>query len=142
MVKILVNPDKFIFCIGVGVVGFLFIFSYMIFNPTWLLIPGLLFWLLVSYFLCRKNYVVITILQNKFIIQCMGKNDEIDFKDIDCIIEFSSETNTFRTKRYEIRMRCNRDSHPKVLEIENKEFSTWLLMHQKQFVIHKLVIYD
>ena len=140
--KILANPDKFIFCIGVGVVGFLFIFSYMIFNPTWLLIPGLLFWLLVSYFLCRKNYVVITILQNKFIIQCMGKNDEIDFKDIDCIIEFSSETNTFRTKRYEIRMRSNRDSHPQVLEIENKEFSTGLSMHQNQFAIQKLVIYD
>ena len=94
--KFLSNPDKFVFAIGVGIVGFLFIFSYMILNRLGILTLLLVLWVLFSAYWARSSYIEYLIQDDKFIIRHMGRKIEVHFNDINYIIEFSSCTNPIK----------------------------------------------
>ena len=81
--KFVANPNRFIFFIGLGIVGFLYMFLYMILSKILLLIPAVLIWIIMSFYFARKNYVEFVILKNKFAIRCAGKKYDVDFADID-----------------------------------------------------------
>ena len=140
--KFVANPDRFIFFIGLGILGFLFIFSYMILSQILLLIPVLLIWIIISFYLARRNYVEFVISENKFVIRYTGKKYEVDFADIDCIIESSSYTNFFRKKRYLLKVRDNMNIDNRTLKIENKVFSKWISEHNDSFLIKKQMTFD
>ena len=140
--KFIANPDKFIFFIGSGIVGSLFIVAYMILNQVWLLILVLVIWLSISCYLAKKNCVVFVVLKNKFLIKSMKKEYEIYFKDVDYIVEYSNHTNFLKEKRYELKISSKINIDDRVLQIENKVFSKWILKQTHNFVIKRQMIYD
>ena len=140
--KFVANPNRFIFFIGLGIVGFLYMFLYMILSKILLLIPAVLIWIIMSFYFARKNYVEFVILKNKFAIRCAGKKYDVDFADIDYIIESSSYTNFFREKRYLLKVRDNVNIDSKTFKIENKVFSKWISEHRDTFLIKKQMTFD
>ena len=114
----------------------------MILNKMLLLIPAVLIWIIMSFYFARKNYVEFVILKNKFAIRCAGKKYDVDFADIDYIIETSSYTNFFREKRYLLKIRDNVNIDNKTFKIENKVFSKWISEHRDIFLIKKQMTFD
>mgnify|MGYP003322423251 FL=1 len=51
------NPDKFLFSIGFVLIGFIVISVYMIIYSNYFLIIALLFWLVISIFIIRNNFI-------------------------------------------------------------------------------------
>lgn len=140
--KFIANPDKYIFSIGISIVGFLFIFSYMILNQLLILFPLLLLWIGFSIFIIRRNYIEYTIQEEKFIIRYMKKIFEIRFSEIEYIIQSSNYTNSFKEKRYELKLKNRVDVYEKLLKIENKSFTKWILKNIDSFKIKKEMFYD
>ena len=96
--RFIANPDKYIFFIGISIVGFLFIFSYMILNQLLILLPLMLLWIGFSIFMIRRNYIEYTIQEEKFTIRYMGKKVEIKFTEIEYVIQYSNYTNLLQEK--------------------------------------------
>ena len=140
--KFIANPDKFIFFIGISIVGLLFIFSYMILNHLVILIPLVFLWIGFSILIIKRNYVEYTIQEEKFVIRYMNKIYEISFGDIGYIIQFSNYTNPFKEKRYELKLKNRVDVHEKLLKIENKTFTKWIINNINTFKIMKVMFYD
>ena len=63
--RFIANPDKYIFFIGISIVGFLLIFSYMILNQLLILLPLMLLWIGLSIFVIKRNYIDYTIQEEK-----------------------------------------------------------------------------
>ena len=139
--KFLSNPDKFVFAIGVGIVGFLFIFFYMILNRLGILTLLLVLWVLFSAYWARSSYIEYLIQDDKFIIRHMGRKIEVHFNDINYIIEFSSCTNPIKEKRYEIRLNNNLGVSDKLFKIENRSFTRWIGNQKDRFIIEKHVFH-
>ena len=140
--KFIANPDKFIFFIGISIVGLLFIFSYMILNHLVILIPLVFLWIGFSILIIKRNYVEYTIQEEKFVIRYMNKIYEISFGDIGYIIQFSNYKNPFKEKRYELKLKNRVDVHEKLLKIENKTFTKWIINNINTFKIMKVMFYD
>jgi len=140
--KFIANPDKYIFFIGISIVGFLFIFSYMILNQLLILIPLMILWIGFSFFIIKRNYVEYTIQDEKIIIRYMGKIFEIKFNEIEYILQFSNHTNLLKEKRYELRLKNRFDVQEKLLKIENKSFTKWILKNLDNFKIKKEMFND
>ena len=140
--KFIANPDKFIFFIGSSILGSLFIVAYMILNQVWLLTLVLVIWLSIFSYLAKKNCVVFVVLENKFLIKSMKKEYEIDFKDVDYIVEFSNYTNFLKEKRYELKISSKINIDDRLLQIENRVFSKWILKQTHNFIIKRQMIYD
>ena len=104
MVKFIAYPDKFIFSIGVSIVGFLFIVSFMILNQVFILIPLLALWMVFSVFLIPRNHVEYIIQEEKIVIKSFGKKIEIDFNEIECINQISNYTNSLKEKEYVLKL--------------------------------------
>lgn len=138
--KFLSNPDKLIFCIGIGVVGFLFMVSYLILNKLPILILLLFFWIFIAFFLVRNNYVAYEITDDKFLVRYMKYYYEIKFNDIEYIVQYSNYNNLMQESRYELIVNSKININPKVLKIENRVFSKWLSNNSKNFIIKKQYI--
>lgn len=98
IMRFIANPDKYIFFIGISIIGFLFIFSYMILNQLLILLPLMLLWIGFSIFMIKRNYIEYTIQEEKFTIRYMGKKVEIEFNEIEYIIQYSNYTNLLKEK--------------------------------------------
>ena len=98
IMRFIANPDKYIFFIGISIIGFLFIFSYMILNQLLILLPLMLLWIGFSIFMIKRNYIEYTIQEEKFTIRYMGKKVEIKFNEIEYIIQYSNYTNLLKEK--------------------------------------------
>ena len=140
--RFIANPDKYIFFIGVSIVGFLFIFSYMILNQLLILLPLMLLWIGFSIFMMKRNYIEYTIQEEMFIIRYMGKKVEIKFNEIEYVIQYSNFTNLLKEKKYEFKLKNRQDVHEKLLKIENKSFTKWILKNIDKFKIKKENFYD
>ena len=137
IIKFIANPDKYIFCIGISIIGFLLIFSYMILNQLIILLPLMLLWIGFSIFITKRNYIEYTIQEEKFIIRYMKKMYEIGFSEIEYIVQSSDYTNSLKGKRYKLKLKNRVDVHEKLLEIENKSFTKWILKNTDSFQIKK-----
>lgn len=140
--RFIANLDKFIFFIGISIVGFLFIFSYMILNQLLILLPLMLLWIGFSVFMIKRNYIEYTIQEEKFTIRYMGKKVEIKFNEIEYVIQYSNYTNLLKEKKYELKLKNRQDVHEKLLKIENKTFTKWILKNIDKFIIMKEMFYD
>ena len=140
--RFIANRDKYIFFIGISVVGFLFIFSYMILNQLLILLPLMLLWIGLSIFMIKRNYIEYTIQEEKFTIRYMGKKVEIKFNEIEYVIQYSNYTNLLKEKKYELKLKNRQDVHKKLLKIENKSFTKWILKNIDNFKIKKKMFYD
>ena len=140
--RFIANPDKYIFFIGLSIVGFLFIFSYMILNQLLILLPLMLLWIGFSIFMIKRNYIEYTTQEEKFTIRYMGKKVEIKFNEIEYVIQYSNYTNMLREKKYELILKNRQDVHEKLLKIENKSFTKWILKNIDNFKIKKEMFYD
>ena len=140
--RFIANPDKFIFFIGISIAGFLFIFSYMILNQLLILLPLMLLWIGLSIFMIKRNYIEYTIQEEKFTIRYMGKKVEIKFNEIEYVIQYSNYTNLLKEKKYELKLKNRQDVHEKLLKIENKSFTKWILKNVDNFKIKKEMFYD
>ena len=140
--RFIANPDKIIFFIGISIVGFLFIFSYMILNQLLILLPLMLLWIGLSIFMIKRNYIEYTIQEEKFTIRYMGKKVEIKFNEIEYVIQYSNYTNLLKEKKYELKLKNRQDVHEKLLKIENKSFTKWILKNVDNFKIKKEMFYD
>ncbi len=142
--KFLTNPDKIWFFVGVGIFGFLIIFFGMFLNEllSVFLIPAEAAWILVLYYLIKFNYTVYEIKEDKFIIKNMNKEYEINFEEIENIIEFKTYTNPIRIKRYEIVLSDTLNIKKRLLEIENQAFSKWISKNSEKFSIRKQYFFD
>lgn len=140
--KFIANLDKYIFFIGISIVGFLFIFSYMILNQLLILLPLMLLWIGLSIFMIKRNYIEYTIQEEKFTIRYMGKKVEIKFNEIEYVIQYSNYTNLLKEKKYELKLKNRQDVHEKLLKIENKSFTKWILKNIDNFKIKKEMFYD
>ena len=140
--KFIANLDKYIFFIGISIVGFLFIFSYMILNQLLILLPLMLLWIGLSIFMIKRNYIEYTIQEEKFTIRYMGKKVEIKFNEIEYVIQYSNYTNLLKGKKYELKLKNRQDVHEKLLKIENKSFTKWILKNIDNFKIKKEMFYD
>ena len=136
--RFLTNPDKFVFCIGIGVVGFLFILSYMILNQMIFLSLVLILWMIFSVYLAQINHIEYEIHNDGFIVKHMRKTTKIKYKDIDCIFEYSSYTNSIRIKKYIIKLMDGCNVPDKFLKIENKAFSEWIDKEKSRFNIKRI----
>ena len=96
--RFIANLDKYIFFIGISIVGFLFIFSYMILNQLLILLPLMLLWIGLSIFMIKRNYIEYTIQEEKFTIRYMGKKFEIKFNEIEYVIQYSNYTKSLKEK--------------------------------------------
>ncbi len=139
--KFIANPDKFIFFIGTGVVGFLFIFSYMILNQLSVLILLLALWILFSVWSVKKTYIEYAIQDDKFIIRHMRREIEVHFDDINYIVESLSCTNSIKEKRYEIKLNNTLNVPDNLLKIENRTFTKWIEKQKDRFIIEKRVFH-
>ena len=135
--KFIANPDKFVFSIGVGIVGFLFIFSYMVLNQLFILIPLLILWVGFSLFLLKRNYIVYIIQDEKIIIKSYKTNFEIKFNEIMRIVELTNYTNPLKEKRYLLILNENINIQERFLKVENKTFTKWVSKNKKKFKIIK-----
>ena len=140
--RFIANLDKYIFFIGISIVGFLFIFSYMILNQLLILLPLMLLWIGLSIFMIKRNYIEYTIQEEKFTIRYMGKKFEIKFNEIEYVIQYSNYTNLLKGKKYELKLKNRQDVHEKLLKIENKSFTKWILKNIDNFKIKKEMFYD
>ena len=140
--RFIANPDKYIFFIGISIVGFLFIFSYMILNQLLILLPLLLLWIGLSIFVIKRHYIEYTIQEEKFTIRYMGKKVEIKFNEIEYVIQYSNYTNLLKGKKYELKLKNREDVHEKLLKIKNKSFTKWILKNIDNFKIKKEMFYD
>lgn len=140
--RFIANPDKFVFFIGVGIVGFLFIFSYMLLKQLVVLVPALILWIVFTIYLIRINYVEYIIHGEKIIIKYMKKNFEINFDEIDYIVQRSNYTNIFKAKKYELKLNNKLNVPDKLLKIENKTFTKWILKQSYRFKIKKKMYID
>ena len=140
--RFIANHDKYIFFIGISIVGFLFIFSYMILNQLLILLPLMLLWIGFSIFMIKRNYIEYTIQEEKFTIRYMGKKVEIKFNEIEYVIQYSNYTNLLKEKKYELKLKNRQDVHEKLLKIENKSFTKWILKNIDNFKIKKEMFYD
>ncbi len=140
--RFIADPNRFIFFIGLGVVGSTFILAYLVLSRILLLIPALLVWIIISVYLAKRSYVEFFISDNKFVIGCAGEKYNLDFADIDYIIETSSYTNFFREKKYVLKVKDNVNIHNRALNIENKAFSKWISEHKDSFLIKKQMTFD
>ena len=102
------NPDKYIFFIGISIVGFLFIFSYMILNQLLILLPLMLLWIGFSIFMIKRNYIEYTIQEEKFTIRYMGKKVEIKFNEIEYVIQYSNYTNLLKEKNMSLNWKTDK----------------------------------
>ena len=142
MVKFIAYPDKFIFSIGVAIVGFLFIVSFMILKQLFILIPLLALWIGFSVFLIQRNHVEYIIQEEKIVIKSFGKNIEIDFNEIECINQISNYTNSLKEKEFAIRLNDKFNVHKRLLKIKNKVFTEWFLENAEKFKIRKTMLFD
>lgn len=140
--RFIANHDKYIFFIGISIVGFLFIFSYMILNQLLILLPLMILWIGLSIFMIKRNYIEYTIQEEKFTIRYMGKKVEIKFNEIEYVIQYSNYTNLLKEKKYELKLKNRQDVHEKLLKIENKSFTKWILKNIDNFKIKKEMFYD
>ena len=140
--RFIANHDKYIFFIGISIVGFLFIFSYMILNQLLILLPLMILWIGLSIFMIKRNYIEYTIQEEKFTIRYMGKKVEIKFNEIEYVIQYSNYTNLLKGKKYELKLKNRQDVHEKLLKIENKSFTKWILKNIDNFKIKKEMFYD
>ena len=137
--RFIANPDKYIFFIGISIVGFLFIFSYMILNQLLILLPLMLLWIGFSIFIIKKNYIEYTIQEEQFTIRYMGGKVEIKFNEIEYVIQYSNYTTLL--KKYELKLKNRQDVPEKLLKIENKSFTKWILKNIDNFKIKKEMFY-
>lgn len=140
--RFIANHDKYIFFIGISIVGFLFIFSYMILKQLLILLPLMILWIGLSIFMIKRNYIEYTIQEEKFTIRYMGKKVEIKFNEIEYVIQYSNYTNLLKGKKYELKLKNRQDVHEKLLKIENKSFTKWILKNIDNFKIKKEMFYD
>lgn len=126
------NPDKFLFSIGFVLIGFIVISVCMIIYSNYFLIIALLFWLVISIFIIRNNFIVISILSDAFIFSYKGKKITILFKDVKLIKEKSNYTNPLYCNEYYVV--SNNDAISKI-QIRNRQFSKWINENKKQFKI-------
>ena len=140
--RFIANPDKYIFFIGISIVWFLFIFSYMILNQLLILLPLLLLWIGLSIFVIKRNYIEYTIQEEKFTIRYMGKKVEIKFNENEYVIQYSNYTNLLKGKKYELKLTIRQDVHEKLLKIENKSFKKKKKKNIDKFKIKKENFYD
>ena len=106
--RFIANPDKYIFFIGISIVGFLFIFSYMILNQLLILLPLMLLWIGFSIFMIKRNYIEYTIQEEKFTIRYMGKKIEIKFNEIEYVIQYSNYTNFLKEKNMSLNWKTDK----------------------------------
>lgn len=99
--------------------------------------PLLILWIIFSWYIAKKNYIESVVLEDKFMIKFMNKEYQIDFSDIEYIIEFSDYTNPLKEKRDELKVSDKLNINKKVLSIENKAFSKWILSQDRGFIIKK-----
>lgn len=142
IIKFMANPDKFIFIIGVAVLGFLFLFICILLNHLILLLPLLILWILFSIYLVKRNYIVYIIHDDKFIIHYMSKEYEINFDEIVYILEISNYTNTLQEKQYKLSLNDKLNIDDKLLKIVNKTFTKWIKSNYDKFRILKQNIFD
>ena len=142
MVKFIAYPDKFIFSIGVAILGFLFIVSFMLLNQLFILIPLVALWMVFSVFLIQRNHVEYIIQEEKIVIKSFGKKIEIDFNEIECIIQLSNYTNSLKEKEYVLKLNEKISVPEKFLKIKNKTFTKWLLENAEKFKITKTMLFD
>ena len=93
-------------------------------------------------FMMKRNYIEYTIQEEMFIIRYMGKKVEIKFNEIEYVIQYSNYTNLLREKQYELKLKNRQDVHEKLLKIENKSFTKWILKNIDKFKIKKENFYD
>lgn len=139
--KLISNPDKFVFSIGIGIVGSLFIISYMVLNRLYLLMLLLGLWILFSICWAKNNYIEYFIQDDKFVIRHMRREIEVRFDDIHYIIEFSNCSNPIKEKRYEIKLINASPVSNKLLKIENRAFTKWIENQKDRFIIEKHVFH-
>ena len=102
----------------------------------------MLLWIGFSIFMIKRNYIEYTIQEEKFTIRYMGKKVEIKFNEIEYVIQYSNYTNLLKEKKYELKLKNRQDVHEKLLKIENKSFTKWILKNIDNFKIKKEMFYD
>lgn len=138
--KFISNPDKYIFFIGISMIGIVSIFAYMMLNQLLVMLPLLILWIAFSFFMIKRNYIVYAIKDTKFIIKYFKTTFEISFNEINYIIQVSNYINLLAEKKYEIVLRGNINVPKRLLKIENNFFTKWLLKNQNKFKIIKKTI--
>ena len=140
--KFISNPDKFVFFVGISIIGFIFMFTYILLNQFFILIPLLVLWIIFSVFILRRNYIEYIIQGEKIVIRSLKVKFEINFNEIMYIVELTNYTNLLREKRYLLILNENIKIKERFLQIENKTFTKWVLQNEEKFHIYKKTIYD
>ena len=97
--KFISNPDKFVFFVGISIIGFIFMFTYILLNQFFILIPLLVLWIIFSVFILRRNYIEYIIQGEKIVIRTLKVKFEINLNEIKYIVELTNYTNLLREKR-------------------------------------------
>ena len=72
----------------------------------------------------------------------MVKKVERKLNEIKYVIQYSNYTNLLKGKKYELKLKNREDVHEKLLKIENKSFTKWILKNIDNFKIKKEMFYD
>ena len=134
-----VNPDKYLFSIGIVLIGFVTIISYIIAANNYFMLIGLSIWTILSFFIIRQVNVKLCITINTFVFVKKAKRIIIKYEEVICIKQISNYSNPLHCDKYII---VSNNAVASKIEIQNRSFSKWIKKNECNFKIVKSYTID